>query len=119
MQIFRVFYSSGKATIEVSDEGFQPGVGCFNTADSFKTHFLDKPVLECLICSLYATFSLGTVGTNQLEPQFRKYTAKLGDTGCGGTTIIDPEMIRLSSFSDMLTSILMSPWPEDWILYAR
>ena len=28
-------------------------------------------------------------------------------------------LIRLSSLSDMVTSIPMSPWPEDWILYAR
>lgn len=28
-------------------------------------------------------------------------------------------LIRLSSLSDMVTSILMYPWPEDWIFYAR
>lgn len=28
-------------------------------------------------------------------------------------------LIRLSSLSDMVTNILISPWPEDWILYAR
>ncbi len=91
MQIFGVFCWSCEATIEVSDEGIQPGVGGFNTADSLETHLFDKPILKCLICSLHTAFSLWTVGTNQLDPKFRKYTAKLGDSGRSGSSIIDPE----------------------------
>lgn len=81
MQIFGILCGPGETTIEVSYESSQPGVRCFNAADSFKTHFLDKSVLKCLICSLHADFSLRTVGTNQLDPQFRKHTAKLRDAG--------------------------------------
>ena len=36
-------------------------------------------------------FSLWTVGTNQLDPQFRKHTAKLGYSGRSGATLIYPE----------------------------
>lgn len=66
-----------------------------------------KPVLKCLICSLYATFSLWAVGTNQLDPQFRKYTTKLCDTGRGGTTIVDPENAVLVAVERKGFSVLL------------
>lgn len=91
VQIFGVFCWSGKATIKVGNEGIQPDIRIFNIVDTFETHFLDKPILECLVCTLDPAFSLRAVGTYQLDTQFSENSAKLRSSGRGGTAIIDPE----------------------------
>ncbi|AIE72242.1 Uncharacterised protein [Klebsiella pneumoniae] len=91
MQVFGIFCWSGKTTIEVNNEGIQPGIGILDAADAFKPHFFDKSILKSLVCALNATFSLRAVGAYQLDPQFGKHPAELSDSSCGSATIIDPE----------------------------
>ncbi|KYJ81924.1 hypothetical protein AT292_00745 [Enterobacter cloacae] len=76
MQVFGIFCWSGKTTIEVNNEGIQPGIGILDAADTFKPHFYDKPILKSLVCALSAAFSLRAVGAYQLDSQFRKHSAE-------------------------------------------
>lgn len=67
MQVFGVFFRSGKAAVEVADERFKPGVGVINAGDVIQPHLLNQPVLQRQIGSFDTPFGLRTVGTDKVN----------------------------------------------------
>lgn len=64
MQVFGVFYRSGEAEVEVTNERFNPGVGVINAGDILQPHFLNQPVLQRQFGASDTAFGLRTVGTD-------------------------------------------------------